>query len=144
MALTDQTFSLIKPFTATVAANGQAAVQITHNIHGLIWQIYQIGFALTQLAPAPQVGAHFNGIPLTAAVTMQQVQFQGTPFLMESFFVGPPYVGLKAGDIITCSVMGANSGDLFTAGAYISEEQDPATSNSPWWYERLCKVKPVS
>lgn len=136
MALTDQTFYLIKPFTATIAANGQASVQITHNIQGLIWQIFQIGFALNALAPAPQVGAHLNGIPLTSAVTMQQVTFTGTPFRMESFFVGPPYVGLRAGDVITCSVMGATSGDLFTAGAYISEEKDPGAGASPWWYER--------
>ena len=135
MALTDQTFTLIKPFQATVAASGQATIEITHNINGLIWQIYQIGFALGKAAPSPQVGAHFNGIPLTAAVTMQQVAFTGFPYVMESFFVGPPYVGLKAGDKIVCSVLGATSGDVFTAGAYISEEKGPQGINVPYWYE---------
>lgn len=133
MALTNETFSLIKPFTAVVGANGQATAVITQGINGLIWQIFQIGFALGQLAPSPQVGAHMNGVPLTASVVMQPVTFSGAPFAMESYFVGPPYVGLKAGDQITCSVTGANSGDTFTAAAYLSEEQDPST-NPGWWF----------
>lgn len=126
--LTPETFSLLKPFTGKVGTNGQVAVTISHNISGLVWQIFQIGFALNSAAPSPQVGAHFNSIPLTSTVTMQQVKFQGAPYAMESFFVGPPYVALKAGDQLVCSVMGANSGDTFTAGAYLSEEVDPAMS----------------
>src|SRR5215469_8446340 len=125
MALTDQTFTLIKPFTAKVNASGQATVEITHNLQGIVWQIFQIGFALNLNTFNPQIGAHFNGIPLTSSVAMQPVGFTGFPYAMESFFVGPPYVGLKAGDKIVCAVTGATSGDTFTAGAYISEEQDP-------------------
>lgn len=135
MALTNETFTLIKPFQATVAANGQASVTITHSLQGIIWQIFQIGFALGKNAFNPQVGAHMNGIPLTSAVAMQPVAFTGFPYAMESFFVGPPYVGLKAGDSITCAVIGATSGDVFTAGAYISEEQDPGSGSKPWWFE---------
>lgn len=80
---------------------------------------------MNKTAFQPQVGAHFNGIPLTASVAMQPVSFNGVPYAMESYFVGPPYVGLKAGDEIVCSVKGATAGDVFTAGAYISEEPDP-------------------
>lgn len=127
------TFSLIKPFTVTVGSNGQAQVDIAHNINGLIWQVFQIGFALGITSSFAQVGAHLNGIPLTAAVVMQPVTFSGFPYKMESYFVGPPYVGLRAGDKITCAVINATSGDTFTAGAYISEEQDPAAGSAPWW-----------
>lgn len=134
MPLTNETFTLIKPFTAVVGSNGQANVTIEHQIHGLIWQIFQIGFALGQTASFPQVGAHMNGIPLTPTVIMQPVMFAGVPYAMETYIVGPPYVGLKAGDTIVCSVLGATAGDIFTAGAYISEEQDPATMQAPWWY----------
>jgi hypothetical protein len=132
--LTNETFLLIKPFTAVVGSNGQASVSITQSLQGMVWQIYQIGFSLGKPAPSPQVGAHFNGIPLTSTVTMQTVSFTGVPYAMESFFVGPPYVGLKAGDAITCSVLGAISADTFTAGAYISEETDPAIGARNWWY----------
>jgi len=125
MPLTDQTFSLIKPFTGKVGSNGQAFVTITHSLRGIIWQIFQIGFGLNVTSFNPQVGAHVNGIPLTSAVAMQPVAFAGAPYAMESFFVGPPYVGLRAGDQIVCSVTGASVGDTFTAGAYISEEDDP-------------------
>lgn len=129
------TFSLIKPFTASVGSNGQATLDITHNLQGIIWQVYQIGFALGVTASFAQIGAHLNGIPLTAAVAMQPVAFTGFPYKMESYFVGPPYVGLKAGDKITCAVINATSGDTFTAGAYISEEQDPGAAARPWWYQ---------
>jgi hypothetical protein len=132
MALSNETYSLIKPFTAKVGANGQTSIPITHNQSGLIWQIFQIGFALGVSALTAQVGAHFNGIPLTSSVLMQPVMFVGVPFAMESFFVGPPYVGLKAGDQIVCSVINASPGDIFTAGAFISEEQDPGISTQ-WW-----------
>lgn len=124
MALTDQTYTEIRPFTAVVDGTGSGTVIITHSQKGLIWQIFQIGFALNKKAFNPQVGAHFNGIPLTSAVSMQPVSFSGVPYAMESYFVGPPYVGLKAGDQIVCSVTGATSNDTFTAGAYISEEID--------------------
>jgi hypothetical protein len=135
MTLRSDTFTEIQPFQATVNAGGQATLQITHAINGLIWQVFQIGFALNQTALNSQVGAHMNGIPLTAAVLMQQVMFPGFPYLMESFFVGPPYVGLKAGDQITCSVINAVPGDVFTAGAYISEEQDMGKALRPYWYQ---------
>lgn len=134
MALTSNTFTLIKPFTGVVGANGQGSVSITHSLQGIIWQVFQIGFALNQKAFNPQVGAHVNGIPLTSAVAMQPVTFAGVPYAMESYFVGPPYVGLRAGDLIVCSVTGATAGDTFTAGAFISEEQDPAFTSKPWWY----------
>jgi len=134
MTLRSDTFSLIKPFTAVVGSNGQASLSITQAINGLIWQVFQIGFALNQVALAAQVGAHMNGIPLTSTVYMQQVTFSGFPYRMESFFVGPPFVGLKAGDQIVCAVVGATPGDTFTAGAYISEEQDPsAAGRNPQW-----------
>lgn len=129
------TFTLIKPFMATVNASGQATLSITHSLQGMVWQIFQIGFALNVASSSPQVGAHMNGIPLTAAVVMQRVQFAGFPYAMESFFVGPPYVGLSAGDQIVCSVIGATAGDTFTAGAYISEEQVATQQNVPYWYE---------
>lgn len=125
MPINDQTFSLIKPFTAPVASDGTATCIVTHSLQGILWQVFQIGFGLNQNAFQPQVGAHLNGIPLTASVAMQPVSFTGVPYAMESYFVGPPYVGLKAGDQIVCSVVGATSGDVFTAGAYISEEPDP-------------------
>lgn len=134
MVIRSDTFSLIKPFMATVNASGQATLSITHSIQGMVWQIFQIGFALNIAAPSPQVGAHMNGIPLTAAVSMQRTSFTGFPYAMESFFVGPPYVGLKAGDQIVCSVIGATTGDTFTAGAYISEEQIATQANVPFWY----------
>lgn len=127
------TFSLIKPFTALVGSDGQATLAIEHTINGIIWQVFQIGFALGVKANFAQVGAHLNGIPLTAAVVMQPVSFDGFPYKMESFFVGPPYVGLKAGDQIVCAVINAQGGDTFTAGAYISEEQDPAAAGHSWW-----------
>lgn len=119
--ISPETYSLLKPFTATVDSGGKATIQIGHNISRILWQVFQIGFGLGQASPSPQVGAHFNGLPLTSTVTMQSVSFTGVPYAMESFMVGPPYPGLRAGDIITCSVIGAVAGDIFTAGAYISE-----------------------
>jgi hypothetical protein len=118
---------LIKPFTGTVAANGIVVVNITHGLHGIMWKVYQIGFGLGIAAPSPQVAAHVNGIPLTATVTMQSSAFaqapagQQPPYAMETFMVGPPYIYLQAGDVIACIVLGAVSGDTFTAGAYIDE-----------------------
>lgn len=120
---------LIKPFQSTVDASGQAVVYVQHDIHGLVWKVYQLGFALGQAAPSPQIGAHVNGIPLAATVTMQPSVFANItvqpynqpPYAMESFMVGPPYVNLDAGDYIVCAVLGATAGDVFTVGAYIDE-----------------------
>jgi hypothetical protein len=116
---------LIKPFTASVNANGQAILNVMHSLHGLVWKVYQIGLALGQQAPSPQVAAHVNGIPLAATVTMQPSVFaqipQQSPYAMESFMVGPPYINLSAGDMITVAVLAANPGDTFTVGAYIDE-----------------------
>lgn len=136
MTIRSDTFSLIKPFVAKVGANGQAQLSITHNLQGIVWQVFQIGFALGIKSTFAQCGAHLNGIPLTSAVQMQPVSFNGFPYAMESYFVGPPYIGLKAGDQIVCAVISATSGDTFTAGAYISEEQDPDAAVHPYWYSR--------
>jgi hypothetical protein len=141
MTLTDQTFSLIKPFTGSVGSNGIAQVTVSHSIHGLIWQVYQLGFGLNEPATFAQAGAHMNGVPLSPAVLMQPVSFPGVPYALESFMVGPPYVGLKAGDQLVCSVINAKAGDTFTVGAFISEEDDPiqgpaAPSAAPPRYTR--------
>lgn len=116
---------LIKPFTAPVNTQGQAIVSIQHNIHGLIWKVYQIGFALGKLAPSPQVAAHVNGVPLASTVPLQPSVFsaisQQSPYAMESFFVGPPYIILSAGDSIMCGLIAGLSGDVFTAAAYVEE-----------------------
>ena len=121
---------LIKPFTAKVGANNIAVVTVTQSNHGLSWIVYQLGLALGQAAPSPQVAAHVNGIPLAATVTMQNSAFVSiagqSPYAMESFFVGPPYVNLEAGDQLVVAVTGANSGDIFTVGAYVNEIISPA------------------
>lgn len=128
------TSGLIKPFTAVVGSNGIAVVNITMSIHGLAWVVYQIGFALGQLATAPQVAAHVNSQPLAATVTMQLSAFASIPqqpaYAMESFFVGPPYITLEAGDSITCAVTGAVPGDTFTAAAYVNEILSPAVQRA--------------
>lgn len=115
----------IAPFTARVNAQGQALVEITHSLHGLVWKVYQIGFGLGLLAPSPQIAAHVNGVPLASTVPMQPSVFaqitQQAPYAMEAFFVGPPYIVLSAGDKITCAVLAAKSGDTFTAAAYYEE-----------------------
>jgi hypothetical protein len=124
------TSGLIKPFTGAVGANGIAIVVVSMSIHGLAWVVYQIGFGLGQLATAPQVAAHVNGMPLAATVQMQVSAFAsvtGQPaYAMESFFVGPPYITLESGDSITCAVTGATSGDTFTVAAYVNEIVSPA------------------
>lgn len=128
------TSGLIKPFTASVDSNGIATVEITHSIHGLAWTVYQIGFGLAQQAPSPQVAAHLNGIPLVASAPMQIAAFASiagaAPYAMEMFFYGPPYVTLESGDKLVCSVIGANSGDVFTAGAFVNEIQSPSVSRA--------------
>jgi hypothetical protein len=116
---------LIKPFQTSVNASGQAVVQVMHNIHGLQWKVYQLGLGLGVLAPSPQVGAHVNGIPLAVTVPMQPSVFANilgqSPYAMESFMVGPPYIILSAGDSITCAVLAATPSDTFTVGAYVEE-----------------------
>ena len=116
------------PFTAPVNASGQAVVYVQHNLHGLVWKIYQLGFGLGQPAPSPQVAAHVNGLPLAATVTMQPTVFAShgptlgqVPYAMESFMVGPPYPNLSAGDYIACAVLGAMPGDILTVAAYLDE-----------------------
>lgn len=129
---------LIKPFTATVASNGIAVVTVTQTNHGLSWIVYQIGFALNKQAPSPQIAAHVNGIPLAATTTMQNSAFASlaaqSPYAMESFFVGPPYINLEAGDQMVCAVTGAISGDTFTVGAYVNELPSPAASAARYGY----------
>jgi hypothetical protein len=123
---------LIKPFVATVNASGQAVVQVSHSLHGLVWKVYQLGMALGEVALTAQTAAHVNGIPLASTVIMQQSVFSGltalgqAPYAMESFMVGPPYPILSAGDFISVGVINATSGDTFTVGAYV--EELPATS----------------
>lgn len=134
------TSGLIKPFTATVGSNGIATVNVTMAIHGLAWVVYQIGFGLGKQASSPQVAAHVNGTPLAATVAMQISAFASipgqAPYAMETFFVGPPYVTLEAGDSITCAVIGANSGDIFTASAYVNEIVSPALQRARGGYAR--------
>lgn len=121
--------TLIKPFQGQVQSNGIAVVTISQNNQGLSWIVYQIGFALGQQAPAPQVAAHYNSIPLVASVAMQLSAFASiptaAPYAMETFFYGPPYVNLNAGDQLVCAVIGANSGDQFTIGVYVNEVVSP-------------------
>jgi hypothetical protein len=124
------TSGLIKGFSAPVNASGIATVVITMSVHGLAWVVYQIGFGIAQQAPSPQVAAHLNGMPLVASAPMQLSAFAsipgGAPYAMETFFYGPPYVTLESGDAITCAVIGANTGDVFTVSAYVNEIDSPA------------------
>jgi hypothetical protein len=117
---------ILKPFLGTVNAEGQAIVTIDHNLHGLMWKIYQVGFGLGQQALNAQVAAHVNGIPLMSTVAMQPSAFASiptqAPYAMESFMVGPPYIYLQAGDMIVCAVINAVAGDTFTCGAYLDEQ----------------------
>jgi hypothetical protein len=124
------TSGLIKPFVQAVGSNGIAVVNVTQSIHGLAWVVYQIGFGLGIQASSPQVAAHVNGTPLAATVAMQISAFASipgqAPYAMESFMVGPPYITLEAGDSVTCAVIGATPGDVFTASAYVNEIPSPA------------------
>lgn len=125
---------LVMPFTGKVGSNGIAVVTVSQSNHGLAWIIYQVGLALGQNAPSPQVAAHFNGIPLASTTTMQTSAFasiaSNSPYAMESFFVGPPYIKLEAGDQLTFAVLGANSGDTFTVGAFLDEIESPSAAAS--------------
>lgn len=117
----------VHPFVATVNGSGQAVVRVQHNLHGLIWKVYQLGLGLGQTALTAQCAANFNGIPLTSTVIMQQSAFASlaalgeAPYAMESFMVGPPYMLLQAGDYISVAVINATAGDTFTVGAYVDE-----------------------
>lgn len=130
----ENTPSLIKPFSASVGSNGIAVATVSQNNHGLAWVVYQIGFALGQNAPSPQVAAHFNNQPLVASAAMQVSAFASipaaAPYAMETFFYGPPYVTLEAGDQIVCAVTGATSGDSFSVAAYVQEIASPAAVNA--------------
>lgn len=116
---------LIKAFQSKVPASGGTLLQVRHDLHGRVWKVYQLGFALGVVALQAQVAAHVNGIPLAATVSMQLSVFStltgDTPYAMESFMVGPPYIILQAGEYITCGVINATSGDTFTVGAYVTE-----------------------
>lgn len=126
---------LIKPFQGVVDDNGNCVVTVTQPLHGLVWKVFQIGFALGQVATFAQVAAHVNGIPLTSTVAMQQSVFANlanlgqAPYAMESFMVGPPYIILSAGDMIVCGCINAQPGDTFTVGAYV-EERDAGMPNT--------------
>lgn len=137
----------IVPFTAQVNATGQALVQVGHSLHGIVWEVQQIGFALGILAPSPQIAAHVNGLPLSATVAMQPSVFSAitgqAPYAMESFMVGPPYVFLSQGDTITCAVLGATNADTFTVAAYYIEHHSqvepptyPSVTTRPRWQPR--------
>jgi hypothetical protein len=119
---------LIKPFTAAVNAQGNAIINIGHSLSKKVWKIYQVGFALGQVSNFAQVAAHVNGVPLAATITMQKSVFANlpgqAPYAMESFMVGPPYIFLNSGDLMVCGIIGATSGDMFTAAAYIDELDD--------------------
>ena len=118
---------LIKPFTARIDSTGKATLEIRHDIHGLVWKVFQIGFGLGVVANSAQVAANVNGVPLTTTVTMQVSVFAymtgKAPYSMETFFYGPPYILLSAGDFIECGVISASPGDTFTAAAYVEEHQ---------------------
>jgi hypothetical protein len=116
---------LIKPFTATVDANGHATITVGHNQALLKWKVFQVGLALGQVANFAQVAGHVNGIPLASTVIMQPSVFASlpgqAPYAMESFMVGPPYIYLRSGDQFVIGVINATSGDTFTVGAYVEE-----------------------
>lgn len=126
---------LIKPFTATVGSDGYASVTVEHNLHGLVWKVYQIGCALGIVNVNAQAAAHVNGIPLAPTIPMQPTAFSqivgAAPYAMESTFNGPPYIPLSAGDQIVVAVVNATATDTFTVGAYVTEFQatDPVAFN---------------
>ena len=126
------TYTLIKPFTAKVDGNGNAFVEVTHSIHGLAWQVMQVGIGLGQQAPSPQVAAMINGIPFVSSVVLAPSVFASivgsVPLAMTTELTGPPYPTLEAGDKLTVGVTGANAGDTFLVGAYVNEINSPATA----------------
>lgn len=127
-----ETYTLIKPFTAPVNASGFSMVTVSHSLHGIAWEVVQVGMALGLPAPSPQVAAIVNGIPLVSAAVMVQSVFAASPgsapVSMTSAFYGPPYVLLEAGDQMIVGVIGATAGDVFTVGAYVNEIESPSTA----------------
>lgn len=117
---------LIKPFTAPINASGIGVVVVTHSLSYLRWKVYQLGIALSQTALNAQVAAHVNGVPLAATIQMQPAVFANipaqSPYAMESFMVGPPYINLSSGDQLVIGVQNAVSGDTLTVAAYIDEQ----------------------
>lgn len=125
------TYTLIKPFTAKVNASGFASVDVGHSIHGLAWQVMQVGLGLGQAAPSPQCAALINGIPFVSSVLMAPsvfAQLGGAPIAMTSEFSGSPVPTLEAGDVMKIAVSGAISGDVFTVGVYINEIDSPSSA----------------
>jgi hypothetical protein len=125
------TYTLIKPFTAKVNASGNAFVDVTHSIHGLAWQVMQVGLGLGVAAPSPQCAALVNGVPFVSSVLMAPSVFaslSSAPIAMTSEFSGVPFPTLEAGDVMKIGVTGATSGDIFTVGVYINEIDSPATT----------------
>lgn len=126
------TYSSIHPFTATVNASGFAYVDVTHSLHGIAWEVVQIGLGLGLAAPSPQVAALINGIPFVSTVVMAPSVFANLtgqpPVAMTSEFSGKPYPLLEAGDVLKVGVTGATAGDVFTVGAYINEIDSPASA----------------
>jgi len=126
------TYTLIKPFSATVDGNGHAVITISHSLQGIAWQIPQVGLSLGQMATSPEVAAAINGIPFVSSVVLGTSVFAslpGTgvpPIAMTTQFSGLPYPTLEAGDQFVIGVIGAAPGDTFTAGAYINEIPSPA------------------
>lgn len=124
------TYSLLKPFTATVNGSGFASVDVTQSLHGMAWQVVQVGLGLGQAAPSPQAAALVNGIPFVSTVVMAPSVFANlasAPIAMTSEFSGDPFVTLEAGDVLKIAVSGAIAGDIFTVGAYINEIPSPAS-----------------
>lgn len=116
---------LIKPFVAPVNSSGIAVVTVTHSLSQLVWKVYQLGIGLGLSAINAQVAAHVNGVPLAATVQMQPSVFANipsqSPYAMESFMVGPPYILLSSGDMLVVGVQNAVSGDTLTVAAYVDE-----------------------
>ena len=126
------TYTLIKPFTAKVDGNGNAFVEVTHSIHGLAWQVMQVGIGLGQPAPSPQIAAMVNGIPFVSSVVLAPSVFASivgsVPLAMTTELTGPPYPTLEAGDKLSIGVTGATPGDTFLVGAYVNEIDSPASA----------------
>lgn len=116
---------LIVPYTQKVDASGHAVITVGHSLAGIQWKIFQTGIALGITALNAQVAAHVNGIPLAATVAMQPSVFASiptqSPYAMESFLVGPPYIILQSGDQFVIAVQNATAGDTLTVGAYLEE-----------------------
>lgn len=115
-------------------SQGQGFVEVTHSIHGLAWEVQQVGLGLGKAAPSPQVAALINGVPYVTTVVMGTSVFANmpgaAPIAMSSEFTGPPYPILEAGDKLTVGVTGAIAGDVFTVVAYVNELPSPAAQKA--------------